>query len=252
MSNTLVHPWKIDPRTGCRLEALGVRPPRRGETGDQPIWPIMGAAEPDDGPEDEPGDDDDDPDDDPEDELGDDDPDAGKSEADLRAELKRLRVASTRKGREIEKWRLRAQGKNGKKDDEDDKDKFTKDDVEDLTERTKEATRAELMPAIIRSQGRSVLESLGMAFPRDAKDAKAALTRTLKLANLDDLELNEDGEVEGLEHELREVKRLYPQLFRGGRVRTPGNAGGGRRPADKPRSATELQMAQAFGIGDDD
>jgi len=183
---------------------------------------------------------------------GDDDPDAGKSEADLRAELKRLRGSSTRAAREAEKWRLRAQGKNGKKDDEDDKDKFTKDDVEDLTERTKEATRAELMPAIIRSQGRSVLESLGMAFPRDAKDAKAALTRTLKLANLDDLELNEDGEVEGLEHELREVKRLYPQLFRGGRVRTPGNAGGGRRPAEKPRSATELQAASLFGGGDDD
>lgn len=186
---------------------------------------------------------------------GDDDPDAGKSPEDLRAELKRLRGASTRSAREAEKWRLRAQGKNGKKDDTDtdgDKDKFTKDDVDDLTERTKEATRAELMPAIIRSQGRSVLESLGMAFPKDAKDAKAALTRTLKLANLEDLDLNEDGEVEGLEHELREVKRLYPQLFRGGRVRTPGNAGGGRRPAEKPKSATELQMAQAFGLGDED
>ena len=183
---------------------------------------------------------------------GGDDPDAGKSPEDLRAELKRLRGASTRSAREAEKWRLRAQGKNGKKDDEDDKDKFTKDDVDDLTERTKEATRAELMPAIIRSQGKSVLESLGMAFPKDAKDAKAALTRTLKLANLEDLDLNEDGEVEGLEHELREVKRLYPQLFRGGRVRTPGNAGGGRRPADKPKSATELQMAQAFGLGDED
>jgi len=186
---------------------------------------------------------------------GDDDPDAGKSEADLRAELKRLRGSSTRNAREAEKWRLRAQGKNGKKDDTDtdgDKDKFTKDDVDDLTERTKEATRAELMPAIIRSQGRSVLESLGMAFPKDAKDAKAALTRTLKLANVDDLELNEDGEVEGLEHELREVKRLYPQLFRGGRVRTPGNAGGGRRSAEKPRSATELQAASLFGGGDDD
>jgi hypothetical protein len=250
MSNTLMHPWKIDPRTGCRLEALGMRPPRRGETGDQPIWPIMGASDDDDA--DDEGDDagDDGADDgDDEDDAGDDgdDPDAGKSPEDLRAELKALRASRAKLLRE-----KRNLAKNGKKDDADGKDTFTKDDVEALREETQAAARAALMPAIIRSSSRAALESLGMAFPKDAEQAKAKLTRTLKLADIDDLELDDDGEVVGLEHALREVRRNYPELFRGGRVRTPGNAGGGRRPGDKPKSATELQAAMVFGGRDDD
>lgn len=174
------------------------------------------------------------------------DPDAGKSPEDLRAELKALRASRAKL--------LREKGnrdKNGKKDG-DGKDTFTKDDVAALREETQAAARAELMPALIRNSSRGTLESLGMAFPKDSAEARAKLTRTLKLADVDDLEIGEDGEVVGLEHALREVRRTYPELFRGAKVRTPGNAGGGRRTPERPKSATELQAAAVFGNTDDD
>jgi hypothetical protein len=177
----------------------------------------------------------------------DDDPDAGKSPEDLRAELKALRASRAKLLREKGN-----RAKSGKKDDADGKDTFTKHDVEALREETQAAARAELMPALIRNASRGTLESLGMAFPKDAAEARAKLTRTLKLADVDELELGEDGEVVGLEHALREVRRAYPELFRGSKVRTPGNAGGGRRPVDKPKSATELQAMAVFGNRDDD
>lgn len=177
---------------------------------------------------------------------GDDDPDAGKSPEDLRAELKALRASRAKLLREAKN-----RAKNGTKDD-DGKDTFTKDDIAALREETQAAARAELMPALIRNASRGTLESLGMAFPKDATEARAKLTRTLKLADVDELEIGDDGEVVGLEHALREVRRTYPELFRGSKVRTPGNAGGGRRPSERPKSATELQAAAVFGNRDDD
>jgi hypothetical protein len=56
----------------------------------------------------------------------------------------------------------------------------------------------------------------------------------------------------GLDAALRDVRKQYPELFKGTRVRTPGNAGGGGRRTTKPRSATELQAAAAFGKDLDD
>jgi hypothetical protein len=176
----------------------------------------------------------------------DDDPDAGKSPEDLRAELKALRASRAKLLRESKN-----RAKNGKKD-EDGKDTFTKDDVAALREETQAAARAELMPALIRNASRGTLEFLGMVFPKDGTEARAKLTRTLKLAEVDDLEIGEDGEIVGLEHALREVRRTYPELFRGSKVRTPGNAGGGRRAPERPKSATELQAAAVFGASDDD
>lgn len=244
MRNTLVHPWMIHPHTGKPLEAVGVR--RNG----RPIWPIMGASE-DDDPEGDPEEDPEgDPEEDPEDDPGD-DPDAGKSAEELLAEVRALRASKTKLLREKAN---RAKGGNGKgKDDGDDAGKkFTRQELDEIAEETKSSTRSELMPAIIRSQSRTVLESLGMSFPKEKEQARAALSRLLKLADTDELELGDDGEVEGLEHAFRQVKRDFPQLFKGRRVASPGNAGGGGRASNKPKSATELQAQHVFGGADDD
>jgi hypothetical protein len=244
MRNTLVHPWMIHPHTGKPLEAVGMR--RNG----RPIWPILGASEDDDpegDPEEDPeGDPEEDPEDDPEE-----DPDAGKSAAELLAEVRALRASKTKLLREKANRSKGGNGKGGGKDDDAGK-KFTREELDEIAEETKSSTRSELMPAIIRSQSRTVLESLGMSFPKEKEQARAALSRLLKLADTDELELGDDGEVEGLEHAFRQVKRDFPQLFKGRRVASPGNAGGGGRPSNKPKSATELQAQHVFGGADDD
>lgn len=243
MSDTLVHPWMIHPHTKRPLEALGFK--RNGD----PIWPIMGASEDDDP---EGGEGDDDPDDgegdDPEDDPEDDDPDAGKSPEDLRAELRALRASKAKLLREAKN---RTKGKPSG-DGKDGKDTLTREDVDDLVEETKAAERQALMPAIIRTQSRAVLADLGMAFDKDPAKAKAQLSRVLKLADTDGLDLGDDGEVDGLEHALRAVKRDFPQLFRGTKPPRVGNASGNGRPSTKPKTATELQAAAIFGSGDDD
>jgi len=243
MTNTLVHPWMIHPRTGAPLEALGYRADGR------PIWPIMGASEDD--PEGDPeGDPDDDPEGDPEDDPDDDpedDPDAGKSPEDLRAELRALRASKAKLLREAKN---RTKGKP--KDEDKDGKGLTREDFEAMQEETRAAARAELMPALIRTSARGTLESLGMVFPKEPEAAKAKLTRVLKLADTEDLELDDDGEVAGLEHVLRQVKKIAPELFRGKTPPRVGNAAGNGRPNSKPKTATELQAAALFGGGDDD
>lgn len=249
MRSTLVHPWMIHPHTGKPLEAVWVRPDGR------PVWPIMGASEDDDSDEDADadGDDSDEDADVDGDDSDEDDIDDGKSPEDLKAELARLRKSQAKLLKE--KRNLTRTGDKTKpktKDDTDGKDAFTKDDVEALREETRESVRSEMLPAVIRPAARTVLEQLGMQFPKDSDVAKAKLSRALKLADIDDVELDEDGELIGLEAALREVRRQFPEMFKGTRVRTPGNAGGGRRPSTKPKSATEQQMAAAFGKNLDD
>jgi hypothetical protein len=143
------------------------------------------------------------------DEGDDDDPDAGKSPEDLRAELKALRASRAKLLREKGN-----RAKNGKKD-EDGKDTFTKDDVAALREETQAATRAELMPTIVRTASRGTLESLGMVFPKDSAEARAKLTRTLKLADVDDLEI---GDARG------SAPRRHPRRPSGGAGRVQGGA----------------------------
>lgn len=246
MRSTLIHPWMIHPRTGAPLEAVGVRKNGR------PIWPIMGAAEDD---EDDAGGDEDDAGGDDEDAGGDDedDVDEGKSPEDLKAELARLRRSQAKLLKEARNRTKTAppKVKAGDKDG-DDKNAFTKDDIESTREETRESVRAEMLPAVIRPAARTVLEGLGMAFPKDVDVARAKLTRALKLADIEDVELDEDGELVGLDTALREVRRQFPEMFKGARVRTPGNAGGGGKRTTKPRSATEQQMAAAFGKDLDD
>jgi len=246
MLDTRVHPWMTHPRTGAPLRPLGYRANGR------PIWPIMGASE-DDGDEggddsggDDEGDDEGAGDDEGDDEGAGDDPDAGKTPEELRAELKAVRASKAKLLREA-KNRTKAPPK-----DKDGKDTLTREDFETMREETRAAARAEVMPALIRTAARSQLESLGMVFPKDAEVAKAKLTRVLKLADTEELELGDYGEIEGLEHALRQVKRVAPELFRGKTPPRAGNEGGSGRPGNKPRTATELQAAAIFGGGDDD
>lgn len=270
MSNTLVHPWKIDPRTGLRLTAAGFRPPRRGERGDQPIWPIMGASEDDDPDDDDDVDEVDDggePEDDDDDEP--DDPWAGKSEAELKAELKRLNGAHGKAKTQAQRWREFAQGKtdvapDGTKrapvkpaDGEGGKGKngaLTRADLEAAVEEARNEARAENQAAAIATSARAELRAAGLTLPRDPGEAKETIARAVRLLNLDDVTL-EDGEVVGLDDAIADLKRLLPGMFKAGatppppkrKAPNPGNTGGGKGGSGKELTATERQAASIFG-----
>ena len=246
MKDTLVHPWMIDPRNGLPLAALGVRANGR------PIWPIMGASE-DDGDGDDDEDDAGGGDDEDEDGAGDDDPWAGKSAEDLKAELARLSRTSTRNAADAKRWRERAQGKGGEGDagkaGDKSKTSFTREEYDESVKEARDGGRASLMPALVRTAAESQLERAGLVLPSDDDARDAKIGRVIKLLDLDNIELDDNGKLIGLGSEIDALKDAYPELFTKGtkRVTQPGNNGGGKRSAAKAKTATELQAEHIFG-----
>lgn len=70
----------------------------------------------------------------------------------------------------------------------------------------------------------------------------------LKLIDFDDLEINEDGDVDGLDDQVTQIKGDYPELFRKSRVTSAirGRDGSDKKPVEgKVLSISERLLAQA-------
>jgi hypothetical protein len=243
MTDTRVHPWMVHPHTGEPLRSLGAK--RDGD----PIWPIMGASEDDDADEDEDADEDDPEGTDDEDET--DDPDKDKTPEEIKAELQRLRASRRKDIKRIRRMRERAKDGTKKPGDDDPDKKFTRTELDEIRTETETATRGEMLPVVIKYAATSALRDAGFDFPDD-KDARAAkLKRALKLMDVEDVEVDDEGEVLGLEDAIDELKAEFPELFAkagGTRQRKrPGNIGGTGKPVARKKSLTELQAEALFG-----
>lgn len=247
MTNTLVHPWMIDPRDGLPLRALGVRKNGRA------IFPIMGASEDEDDEGDEVTGDGGAGGDEDEDDEGDEDPWAGKSEAELKTELAKLKAAGDRTRREAEAWRKKATGKTTPPKPAPPKptgkgDTFTKEELDAQREEAQEAARAGLMPTLIRTAAEAKLERAGLTLPEDPGERAAKLRRVMKLVDTEAVDVDDQGDLLGLDDAVDALKADYPELFKGkARAPRPGNVSGGKGSNGKPKTATELQMEHAFG-----
>jgi hypothetical protein len=241
MIDTLVHPWMVHPHTGEPLRAVWVRPNGR------PVWPIMGASE-DDVDEDEDDADEDESDAD-EDEDGD-DPDKDKSPEEIKAELQRLRASRRKDIKRIRRMREKAKEAGKKPADEDPDKKFSRAELEEIRTETETATRGEMLPVVIKHAATSALREAGFAFPADRDERAKKLNRALKLMDVEDVEIDDDGELLGLQDAIEELKAEWPELFRkadGARQRKrPGNVGGTGKPVTRKKSVTELQAEALF------
>jgi hypothetical protein len=242
MTDTLVHPWMIDPRDGLPLRAVGV-------VAGKPVWPVMGASEDDDADEDEDESDDADEDEDASDDE--DDPDKDKTPEEIKAELQRLRASRRKDIRRIRRMREKAKDEGKTKPSDDPDRKFTKAELDEIRTETETATRGEMLPVVIKHAATSALRDAGFVFPDD-KDARATkLRRALKLMDVEDVEIDEDGELLGLDDAIDELKAEWPELFaKAGGIRQrkrPGNTGGNGKPAARKKSLTELQAEVLFG-----
>ncbi len=162
---------------------------------------------------------------------------------------------------EAKKWRLRAQGKDPKwkpapppaddEDDEDDEDKATKKPArragrkseEQIRREAEEAALAKAKPGLVKAAAKDALKDAGLIVP--AKNGDAAYQRAIRLLDMAEIDVDEDGEVSGVADQVRAVKRDYPELFqaRGGK-RVNAGAGSGKGDDDKgdkgPTSADKL------------
>lgn len=210
--------------------------------------------------EEDESDDDEDSDDEEGDEDEEDDEDedefADLSEAEIRAELKKATDRLTKAGgsvrskrasirklkRELEDARKPKPAGKGKKADDDDEP-----DLDAIREAAKAEARAEADTRIKRSEAKAALVAAGVT-----REVAADLIGFVKL---DDLDLDDDGEVEGLDEEIERIQKKYPTFFaKPTRRRRESVAGGGdrdgtgRRPAKK-MTASERQAALVTGGG---
>jgi hypothetical protein len=241
MTDTLVHPWMVHPHTGEPLRAVWVRPDGR------PVWPIMGASEDDDVDKDEDVDEDE-SDDEDEDGAGD-DPYKDLDADALRAKLIERDRSKKRDVDRIKRMRKRAKPPEKKPEDDPDK-KFTRAELDEIRIETETATRGEMLPVVIKHAATSALRDAGFTFPDDRDERAKKLKRALKLMDVEDVEIDDDGEVLGLEDAIDELKAEWPELFaktNGTRQRKrPGNVGGTGKPVTRKKSTTELQAEALF------
>jgi hypothetical protein len=142
---------------------------------------------------------------------------------------------------EAKKWRLRATGKDekwevpgwqrleietGDDKDKDGKPQPPKVDVAKERREAEEAALAKIKPGLVSAAARDALRDAGLLVPASKDKAEHAIKRALRLIDLSEVEVDEDGSVSGVEDQVRAVKRDYPELFaRKGSSRVDAGAG---------------------------
>lgn len=202
-------------------------------------------AKKDDDEDDDLGDDDDADDDDE-----DDDPDAEKSEDELRAELKAVRDSLSK-----------ASGSSKKK-----RDRIKALEADLVTARTaKPAPDADGKPAAPDADAIRATIEAELKEKADTKVKRAEARGALRSAGvpveqvgdlvamlkLDDLDVDDEGEVEGLDEAIDGLKKKWPQLFGGTRKRRSvsgdGDRDGDASKSKKTLTPSELQARVALG-----
>lgn len=221
-----------------------------------PYWARPGVAlfakkNDDEGDHDDEGDDEEDEDEEDDDEE---DEDADKSPEELAEELKKVRDAlkkangsSAKKRSTTKQLRARiaelesaggAKGKR-KKDDEGDEDEV---DLDAVRAAAKAEAKAEADKTRIADKSEPVLARAGV-------DPKR-LAKAVKLLDFDDVELNDDGTLDGLDEQIDELRKEWPELFARPRKRRStagqGDRDGDERDAKAGKSTTERQLANVM------
>jgi hypothetical protein len=193
-------------------------------------------------------------DDDDEDEDDDDDPDEGKSEEELRAELKAVRKSLSKANGSSAKRRAHAKrleaeleearkGKGKKKTDDDDDEL----DVEAIRAQARSEGEKAGNDRIKLAEVKAALAAAGIT------DAKTR-TRLARMVDLGDLDLDDDGEVDGIDDAIDTLREDLPALFEKPRRKRESVAGGSDRSgagggASKAKSASERQAEGLLGRG---
>lgn len=154
---------------------------------------------------------------------------------------------------EAKKWRMRATGKDEKwkppappkpaDPPAKDEDKAPKVDVAAERRAAEEATAAKFKAPMVRTAARSALEDAGLILPPGKDKRDAAFTRATRLIDMSEVDVDDDGDISGLDDQVRSIKRDYPELFakKGARTIDAGaGAGGNGSGGGEKTSASKL------------
>lgn len=119
-------------------------------------------------------------------------------------------------------------------------------DVDKVAADATAAAESKFKPLVVKAHARSAFVEAGLALPKD--NPEGALARVLKLLDLDDIDVTEDGTVDGLREQVEDIRRDFPELFATTRQR-PARVDAADRgaPAPKQKSSAEILAAALSG-----
>ena len=116
------------------------------------------------------------------------------------------------------------------------KAEVNEDDVDKAKQAVRDEESAKYKARIVKSEAKGKLLAAG---------AEGDVTRLIKMIDLDDVEVDDDGEIDGLDDQIDELKEGFPQLFATGGKKTPKadprtrDGAADRTPPKKAESSAE-------------
>lgn len=117
--------------------------------------------------------------------------------------------------------------------------------AEEIRNQAETAAAAKWKPTVVRTAARAAFAEAGLVA---GKGGDAALKRAIRLLDLEDLDVDEDGNVDGLDEQIDEIKGEFPELFVA--RRSGGRPNGGVDGADKSGHVSNKQKTSAQAIAD--
>ncbi len=169
------------------------------------------------------------------------------------AEWRRAQAALAKANAEARTHRLAAKKL---RDDADTERRTNESDHEKAMREAREVAAGEVetryKPIVVRGAARAALaESGAILAGADGKPSPMRLDRMLKLIDLDELEVGDDDEVSGLDAQIDQIKKDYPEFFERPRppARPKGDAADRKPEPAKPKSSAERLAAALGGKG---
>lgn len=87
---------------------------------------------------------------------------------------------------------------------------------------------------VVRSEAKAAFVEAGL---------KGSPAKLIKLIDLDEVEVDDDGDVVGLEDQIKQIKKEFPELFEGKKLNAPGNkdTGGTKKPTGTSEKKSSAQ-----------
>lgn len=116
-------------------------------------------------------------------------------------------------------------------------------DVDKAVAAASEAAGAKYKPMVVKAHARAAFAEAGLVMPKGKTDS--ALSRALRLLDLEDIDVDDDGEVSGLAEQIDEIKGEFPELFaqKPARVARIDSADKGNAGNGKPKSSAEVMAS---------
>lgn len=146
-------------------------------------------------------------------------------------EWKRTKDALKRANEQAKTWRLKAR----------ELEKGQTQGTDDAVTQASKAATDKYRPALVKQAARAALLEAGLVDPTPER-----LKKVLRLIDTQGVDIDDDGEVAGLEDQVEELKTDYPEFFTApeGRRVARVNGAGRKAAGAKPKTSAELLAAQ--------